>query len=40
MQAEDLWLKFIEEKEIKDTAYEAWAFGEAPDVLLELVLIG
>ena len=40
MTAEEMWNQFIAEKKICDTEYEAWAFGDAPDVLAELVLKG
>ena len=40
MNAKELWNKFIEENNINDTYYEAWAFGDNPDKLLKLVLEG
>ena len=40
MKADELWNKFIEENNIKDTCYEAWCFGGNPDKLAELVLEG
>ena len=40
MNATLLWNKFIEENNINDVYYEAWAFGGNPDKLLKLVLEG
>ena len=40
MDANELWRQFQEEKNIGDVAYEAWAFGGAPDILAELVIKG
>lgn len=40
MQAEEMWKKFAQREGLVDTAYEAWAFGGAPDKLAELVLRG
>lgn len=40
MNAAQLWNKFLEENNINDTYYEAWAFGDNPDKLLKLVLEG
>lgn len=40
MDANELWRQFQKEKNIGDVAYEAWAFGGAPDKLAELVIKG
>lgn len=40
MKAEELWKKFLAEKNPEKAEYEAWAFGGAPDRLAELVLEG
>lgn len=41
MKAEELWEEFCSKKNIDiDTPYEAWAFGAAPDELLDLVVKG
>lgn len=40
MTATEMWNQFITERNISDTEYEAWAFGDAPDELADLVLKG
>ena len=40
MTEQELWEAFCKSRNITETEYEAWAFGEAPDELLELVLQG
>ena len=41
MTANELWNKFCEIKNIdKHTGFSAWAFGGAPDKLVELVMLG
>lgn len=40
MTAEEMWRAFCAEKNIVDAEYEAWAFGNAPDELAELVVKG
>lgn len=41
MKAEELWNKYLEQRDIsKDTVYTAWQFGGAPDLLKDLVLKG
>ena len=40
MEAEEMWKKFLAEKNPEKAEYEAWAFGGAPDQLAELVLEG
>ena len=37
MKAQELWNKYTSDKSL---TYEAWAFGEAPDELAELVIQG
>ena len=39
MTEQELWEAFRKSRNITETEYEAWAFGEAPDELLELVLV-
>lgn len=40
MNAAELWREFQKEKDLNDVAYEAWAFGEEPDELADLVMRG
>ncbi|MGN0997051.1 MAG: ASCH domain-containing protein [Candidatus Ventricola sp.] len=40
MDASELWRQFQKDNKIGDVAYEAWAFGGAPDKLAELVVKG
>ena len=40
MEAEEMWKKFLAEKNPEKAEYEAWAFGGAPDQPAELVLEG
>lgn len=40
MKANEVWALFKKEYKIKSDHYEAWAFGAAPDKLLDLVLQG
>lgn len=40
MTAEEMWNRYVRETGIKNTGYEAWAFGEAPDELAALVVSG
>lgn len=41
MTAEEMWAAFIHRAGIaSDTPYEAWAFGDAPDKLAQLILDG
>lgn len=40
MTAKEMWRAFCAEKNISDAEYEAWAFGDAPDELAELVVKG
>ena len=40
MEADELWRQFQRENNLGDAAYEAWAFGGAPDRLAELVIKG
>ena len=40
MEADELWRQFQNENHSGDAAYEAWAFGGAPDQLAELVIKG
>ena len=40
MEADELWRQFQRENNLGDAAYEAWAFGGAPDQLAELVIKG
>lgn len=40
MTAEQLWAEFLAHTGEKNQPYEAWQFGDAPDELAELVLIG
>lgn len=40
MTEKELWKEFVIKNNIKDTEYEAWAFGADADLLAELVLKG
>lgn len=40
MTAEELWEEFVRERRPESADYEAWAFGDDPDRLAELVLTG
>ena len=40
MTAEEMWKKFVEECDIIETEYDAWAFGDDADTLAELVRRG
>lgn len=40
MNAIEMWNQFITENKIQECEYEAWAFGDAPDELADLVLRG
>ena len=40
MTAEEMWEKFVEECNIVESEYDAWAFGADADTLAELVLRG
>lgn len=40
MNANELWLQFIEENNVKSSSYEAWAFGGELDSLAKLVVEG
>ncbi len=40
MTDKELWDIFVRKENIKETEYEAWAFGAAPDKLAELVTAG
>lgn len=40
MTAEEMWEAFVKEQNITETEYEAWAFGDNPDGLAELVKQG
>ena len=40
MEASELWKMYKQESNIVDDNYEAWAFGDSPDKLAELVLKG
>lgn len=40
MTAEGMWADFAAERGIKDTDYDAWAFGDDADLLARLVLTG
>lgn len=40
MNAEDMWKIFCKNNNLNNKSYEAWAFGDKPDELAELVLQG
>lgn len=40
MTAEQMWESFIKESGLKNTEYEAWAFGDNSDLLAELTAKG
>lgn len=40
MTGKELWDRFIEENNLDDCEYEAWAFGVDADLLAHLVAIG
>lgn len=40
MTGKELWEAFIRENHLPDCEYEAWAFGEEPDLLAHLVAAG
>lgn len=40
MTAQELWERFVSEKELENVPYEAWAFGDSPDELARLVDAG
>ncbi|MFA9464170.1 MAG: ASCH domain-containing protein [Velocimicrobium sp.] len=40
MEAKEMWERFSKKNNLKETKYEAWAFGGNPDKLAELVLQG
>lgn len=40
MNAAEMWNRFVAENKIQHSEYEAWAFGDAPDELANLVLRG
>lgn len=40
MNAEDMWKIYSKKNNLNNKSYEAWAFGDKPDELAELVLQG
>lgn len=40
MTDKELWGKFCTERDVPDREYEAWSFGDDPDLLADLVLKG
>lgn len=40
MNAKEMWELFSKEKNLAHEDYEAWAFGEKPDELADLVMRG
>lgn len=40
MTAEEMWEKFSKENSIQNEKYEAWQYGDTPDLLAELTLQG
>ncbi len=40
MTAQEMWMKFTEKSNLQNEKYTAWAFGDTPDELAELVLKG
>ena len=40
MTAQEMWERFVKEKNIEDAEYDAWAFGDDTDGLAELVRQG
>jgi len=40
MTAQEMWERFVKEKNIEDAEYDAWAFGDDADKLADLVRCG
>ena len=40
MTAQEMWERFVKEKNIEDAEYDAWAFGDDADKLADLVQCG
>lgn len=40
MTAQEMWNEYCRAHGVAEAEYEAWAFGDAPDMLAELVLAG